>query len=206
MNRLIARFLVLGSLIFAVMLLSGGTLAAQQIQGPALQLPTYQFFTVQTSVSVPDGGQAFLGGVSRSGMQSTSRGIPGGFLPFRNRAFSRSIGASSVSVSASIHDLQALDEAVLELARRRRQGAPGLQTPEAPVFAGNVQSLEALAAERLAAAQAEQAEAYALFERGQKAEQQGKAGAARIYYDMAVRQATGALKELAAEKLAGLER
>ena len=40
-----------------------------------VQLPTFSFFTVQTTVSVPDSGGAFLGGIGRGADGGSSRGF-----------------------------------------------------------------------------------------------------------------------------------
>jgi hypothetical protein len=46
-------------------------------QAQTVQLPTFNFFTVRTTVSVPDSGGAYLGGVNRSAMgQSALRPMP----------------------------------------------------------------------------------------------------------------------------------
>ena len=41
-----------------------------------VQLPTFQFFSVSTTVSVPDSGSSFLGGVKRAQYNGVSRGVP----------------------------------------------------------------------------------------------------------------------------------
>ncbi len=40
--------------------------AASSAAAQAVQLPTFHFFTTNTTVEVPDGGEAFLGGVGRA--------------------------------------------------------------------------------------------------------------------------------------------
>ena len=87
-----------------------------------VQLPTFRQFSIGTTVVVPDSGAAYLGGVSRARYSSSSRGIPmlgpAGRLA-RSRASSADIGASSVWATATIHDLSALDRAVLAAAEAR---------------------------------------------------------------------------------------
>ena len=63
---------------------------ASSARAQAVQLPTFNYFTVQTTVSVPDRGGAVLGGVNRASSGTTSRG----FGPLRNRASGSSIGSS----------------------------------------------------------------------------------------------------------------
>src|SRR4051812_20787869 len=88
-------------------------------QQPAttVQLPSFSVFTVQTSVSVPDRGAAYLGGLN-SGASSSSRFGNG---PLSNRGLGTSRTASGVSVSATIIDHDEIDRALLvEAAAKRR--------------------------------------------------------------------------------------
>src|SRR5437868_10315948 len=103
-----------------------GLIAAQAQQpqqpiGPALpattvQLPTFSVFTVQTTVSVPDGGGIALGGIDR-GVDSTVNRNSG---LTRNRGIGSSRAASGVSVSATIIDRDEMDRAILAEAAARR--------------------------------------------------------------------------------------
>src|SRR5215467_5980073 len=79
-----------------------------------VQLPTFHYFYSTGTVVVPDGGDAFLGGVSGSASGRTERGIPGlPSRPFTNGAIGSTTAAGGVSVSAQIHDLDAMDQALL---------------------------------------------------------------------------------------------
>ena len=49
---------------------------AQTSCGQVVMLPTFQFFQVRTTVSVPDGGTMLLGGVKSSSSGASSRGRP----------------------------------------------------------------------------------------------------------------------------------
>ena len=72
--------------------------AAAWAQVPAtVQLPTYSFFSVGTSVSVPDRGSAYLGGVNRASTGSSEFGIP--LRPFGNRSYGSQRSASSPSTA-----------------------------------------------------------------------------------------------------------
>src|SRR5205809_649491 len=90
------------SLAVAVLLCGSGWLFGQ---ASTLQLPNFSFSTVNTTVSVPDGGTALLGGVSRAATGQTSRGVPiAGKIPgvgrlFENRGIgqTRSVGQMSVT-------------------------------------------------------------------------------------------------------------
>lgn len=84
-----------------------------------VQLPTFSFFTISTTVSVPDSGGAFLGGVGRRGTGSRTNGPPG----FGNRSTASSIGGGGVSVGAQIIDLRAMDKQLLAEAAADREGA-----------------------------------------------------------------------------------
>ena len=56
--------------------------------GTTVQLPTFSFVTVTTTVSVPDGGTVLLGGVKRLSEGRTERGVPMlNKLPYVNRLF-----------------------------------------------------------------------------------------------------------------------
>ena len=72
-----------------------GSIAAigfgETAQAQVVQLPSYNFTTVGTTVSVPDGGAAYLGGIYRLSEGSTTRGAP--LIPFKNRAIGRSVVA-----------------------------------------------------------------------------------------------------------------
>ncbi len=109
------------------------------VAAQTLQLPTFNYTTVNTTVSVPDGGTMSLGGVSRASSGSSSRGLPlVGKVPYGNRLFNnqgigQSRGASNFSVTATIIDHAELDEMVLgEAARRTARGDSPLRLGAAP--------------------------------------------------------------------------
>ena len=57
-------------------------------QGTTVQLPSFSFVTVTTTVSVPDGGTVLLGGIKRLQEGRTERGVPMlSKLPYINRLF-----------------------------------------------------------------------------------------------------------------------
>ena len=90
-------------------LLFASDVSAQGIP-QVVQLPTFSFFTVSTTVSVPDSGAGFLGGVKRRSASRSSRGVPGlsGFpfagRLFRNDSISSSASSSGAYVNANIID------------------------------------------------------------------------------------------------------
>ena len=84
---------------------------AVQCQAQVVQLPAVSNFGVSTTVSVPDQGTASLGGVGRSSSGTTTRGAG----PMGSRASGSQNSANSASISATIIDLAAMDEALLNM-------------------------------------------------------------------------------------------
>ncbi len=78
--------------------------AASAVAQQTVQLPTFNFTTVQTTVSVPDGGAGLLGGISRGSEGSVERGVPLlSKMPyldrlFKNRGIGREFGTSNMTV------------------------------------------------------------------------------------------------------------
>jgi hypothetical protein len=179
---------------------------APEAWAQAVQLPSFHFFGVSTTVSVPDHGAAYLGGVSRAASGRISRGVPLlGKAPGlgrlgRNDALGASIGSSGASVSATIIDHRELDEAVLAEARARRGAAPpiaevvredvsGAHPDSRLPEAAPVASVADIRRQIELKDEAQQREALALVAKGQQAEAAGKLSVARIYYEMAARRA-----------------
>jgi hypothetical protein len=102
---------------------------AAQAQSTTVQLPSYQYFTTGTSVSVPDCGSAYLGGVNRAQSGRNEFGSP--LSPLKNRAFGSRRSTSGASVSVYIHDFAALEEELLG------QSAASGRTPRTPAVAGS---------------------------------------------------------------------
>ena len=80
-------------------------------QGTAVQLPSSSYFTANTTVSVPDRGSAYLGGMARARSASNQFGAP--LTPFGNRAMGSDRSISGASVSVYIHDFAALEKELL---------------------------------------------------------------------------------------------
>ena len=176
-------------------------------QGVTVQLPTYSFFNVSTTVSVPDGGAVYLGGVNRAASGSNEFRVPLlPFRPFKNRAIGQDVSSSSVWVTAQIHDFNEMDEYLLSqptaynnsyqraasaqfAGRELAAPVPVVQGPPSPAM-----SLAQLRAEHSDEQVIRQQEAATLYQRGRNAEAEGKAGVARIYYQMASRRADDRLK------------
>lgn len=221
---------------------AGQAVAQQNI---TVQLPTFNVTTVQTTVSVPDGGTALLGGIGRFSEGSVSRGVPmlnkvpGVSRLFGNRGIGRDVGLSQMTITPRIiiqeeeelrqtgvsaellSQLSSASNAVRpvglagaapadpELARkadfiarnvaRHPAAAPTEEAGPAPP------SLEQIRRQNELARAQRTAEAEEFFAKGQRAEAEGKAGVAKIWYQMAARRASGDLQQEVAERLAILE-
>ena len=77
-----------------------------------VQLPTFKMATVSTTVLVPDGGAAYLGGINRASTGRTESGVLP-FPGFQNRGIGQDRSASSFWATAQIHDFDAMDQALL---------------------------------------------------------------------------------------------
>jgi hypothetical protein len=160
----------------------------------SVQLPTLSVFTVDTTVSVPDRGGIFSGGVGRAFGGTSSRG---GLLPGR-RSLGSSRSAGGLQVRARVIDLGELDRLVLAAAENEVSGAPPLDplsrrlqlaAHEEPAQPGN--SVAAIRRRQAVEAAVENEAGVINWERGLAAEQAGKPQIARIYYRLAARQLTG---------------
>ena len=222
-----------------------GICAAQSAaqQNITVQLPTFNVTTVQTTVSVPDGGTALLGGISRASEGSVTRGVPmldkvpGVSRLFKNRGIGRDVGLSQMTVTPRIIILEeeelrqnrvflrhavptesdargrtaarpvagaiATDPEVAGqadfLARNiARHPAPSRDIAERP----GLPSVEEVKRQNELAKARRTSEAEDFFAKGQRAEAEGKAGVAKIWYEMAARRADGELQQEVAERLA----
>mgnify|MGYP002623461381 CR=1 FL=1 len=210
-----------------------------------VQLPTFSFNTVNTTVTAPDGGTIGLGGVARASTGRTERSVPMlGKLPYAGRLFgNRAIGqdfsngyttvtpriiileeeeaklglpdyssgapiggvlsTSSVrNFGQSTRELNETDVRALRLsqhvANNQLQQPVAIQQPAGP-------SAEEIRQRNELAAQARNSEAYKFFDKGQAAEDAGKAGVAKIYYNMAARRAPDELKPVIEARLEALQ-
>jgi hypothetical protein len=204
-------------------LVAVGSPAFGQAQVPTtVQLPTFRFFTVQTSVSVPDGGGAYLGGLKTARDSSLTRG----FGPFRNRGIGSDRGAGAMSVHARIIDLKEMDDAILAEAAAGKTGAAAFDPDAAraellsrhvgKTFTSTAASLSAapeplagsvaaIRAQNAAAAEARAAEAAQYFAKAQAAETEGKPAVAKYYYQMVARRDRGQLQQQSLERIAAID-
>ena len=202
-------------------------------QPTTVQLPTFSFFNTNTTVTVPDRGSVYLGGVNRAATGRNEFGAP--LLPFRNRSIGMERSASSAWVSVWVHDFEAMDQYLLSqpTAFRAAQAAnsrplvPRVASRQPPVaaslpVAGDTwaarsnaaqqgpagptgMSLAELRAKHQREEQSRSEEAQKWFERGQGAEAAGKPKVARVYYQMALRRAAGPLQAQIAARLDALD-
>ena len=157
-------------------------IAAAQAQQIAVQQPVVSTNSVRTSVSVPDRGSALLGGV---GSAQSARSSYGPLRSGTSTGLSRS--ASSMSTSVYIHDLRAMDEALLN-------SVPDAPAPSAIRGESRRQPTEAARAEV-----ASPIEKAMKFERlAKQAEAAGKSGVAKLHWQIAAKYGS----KLANEKLA----
>jgi len=214
------RLFLCGLAIAGAIAMGKSAVAQQPPQLPAttVQLPTFSFFTVQTTVSVPDRGGAFLGGINRGRDGRVARG----FGPLQNAAIGGDRLASGASVHARIIDTDEIDRMLLAAAAKRA-GTPvdpalakasaiskhvGVAVSGAaehrPVGTALPGSVAAIRAENASAAAERNAEAAAFFAKAAAAEAEGKPAVAKIFYQMVVRRDSGPLKQQAQARLAAL--
>ena len=162
-----------------------------------VQLPTFEQFSMSTTVVVPDRGGVVAGGVNRSWQASARRGLP--LLPNAHRAVDRGSVASGVSVHATVHDLEEMDQLLLdrweERKRRKLVTKPHsrvVSTPDErpPISIGELRN-------RVAAEEAEEtAKARADFQTGLRWQQKGRQSLAKLYFQRAFRRSVaGELRE-----------
>lgn len=182
-----------------------GTFAPYGPGGTTVQLPTLSTFETGITVWVPSGGAANLGMIGRAAEGAAQVGAPG----LRgNVARGGNVGVAGAQVNAVVHDLQAMDEAI------QAQGRAGGNAPASQQQAAAAADASSAAQPAMSVAQARRLheaetraaadEAQSWFDRGVTAEEEGKPGVAKLYYQMAARQASGELKQKAQEKVAKL--
>lgn len=192
-------------------------IASAQQSPTTVQLPTFSFFTVNTTVSVPDSGGTYLGGLLRGRDSSSMRGLapfPG--LASRGIASERSAGG--MSIRAWIHDFRKLDDAILaEAAAARKETDPvamkgkalaeSLETSPAGNSAAGATLLSVAEIRRQNEEQdqARREEALAYFTKGEEYRAAGKPGLARMNYQRAAARDSGKVKEAALKRIAQLQ-
>ena len=221
--------------VFSLLFVISSVCSYAQQQAPQIpqivQLPTFSFFTVSTTVSVPDRGTVYLGGVKRSRRQSSTRGVPGlSQLPhvgrlFKNQGIAASTTSSGAHVTATIIDHSELDHLMLSEAAARRRVPLEVSSGErkASFLSSNVGRRDhtSLVMSRgaptsakassqphidVASAQREQADRVAMYlERAKRAERVGNIGSAQCSYRVVSRRGTPSQKKHALARLAAIE-
>lgn len=181
-----------------------------------VQLPTFSFFTVNTSVSVPDRGGTYLGGLLRGRDSSSMRGLAP-FPGLANRGIGSERSAAGMSVRAWIHDFRKLDDALLaEAAGESREVDPaaikgkaladslekspaGNPGSEAPLL-----SVAAIRRQNEERDQAQREEALAHFAKAEEYRIAGKLGLAKLNYQRAAARDAGKVKEAALKRIRSL--
>ncbi len=171
-----------------------------------VQLPTFNFFTVATTVEVPDSGAGYLGSVGSGASGRVDRGVPGlGLHPFANAAGGVARSGGGTSVRAEIHDLDAMDKALLAGGAAPTAGSAGLPRALATDAAG-AQSVAELRRQQAVSDRAPDAEAERLFQQAGDFKSAGKNELAKVYYRMAACRGTGSLRDQAIAALAELSK
>lgn len=201
--------------------LASGALASAQQPATTVQLPTFSQFTVRTTVSVPDGGTAFVGGIDRGFESTTTRGLG----PLGSRSTSGGRSTSGATVSATIIDHTELDRAVLAAAAAGRSStdstAAKAQEIKAALPVNNVAaksrgasrdhlalpgSVAAIRHSQHADDQQRAAEIAGDWQRAREAEAAGKLAVAKVYYQLVARSGQKDLQQQAAARLAALSK
>ena len=173
------------SVLIAILLLVGRTSFAQQV----IQQPVVATTAVSTTVSVPDRGSALVGGVSS--VQS-GRAQYGPLRSGTNTGISRQ--ATSITTHVYIHDLQAMEEALLNSGPSESTTAKSSIGPKLVRSKEREQPVEPVASP---------AEKAAKFEKlARKADEAGKLGVAKLHWQVAAKYGS----KLAETRLAELSR
>jgi hypothetical protein len=163
-----------------------------------IQLPSFNVFSVDTTVLVPDSGPAPVAGNRRT---SSSTNSFGGFPRQRATASDRQV--TGAHVIAKIHETQEVDEALPQSsAVVKAPTTPTTRTTTARTMAtaevvadSKLASVDELRRQRDAQAMTEQQAARLVFERGRLAQAARKPDVATVYYRSAAKRATGALRQ-----------
>ncbi|MCR9294183.1 MAG: hypothetical protein NXI32_15800 [bacterium] len=180
----------------------------ERLSAQVVQLPAYRTFSYSGSAWVPDQGTSSLAGSYTYSYQGTGRG----WGPYAAGVRSGSRLGGSLSASATIIDLQALDDALLDVRVAQDPNKPPVISATSPAALGNRRFLtttepylldtgvvprdpiayrRALAGHQplvKSAATLSQIESDVRFylEEGKKAEQANHIQSARVYYKMAM--------------------
>ncbi len=209
----------------ATILLLGAfpVLRAQQPNPPTtVQLPTFSFFSVETTVSVPDSGGGYLGRMARAASGSSQHGL----LP-RNRALGRECQAGGAFAKAFIHDFGEMDHDLADAlspgwSMRAAAAQRGEREKMSEVTARPADPLERQLADqqdddlaqqsvaqiraqrqaqKAAAKALDNSEVQILLERGEAALAEGKPAVAKVFFQSALNKAGTHEREMIARRL-----
>jgi hypothetical protein len=178
-----------------VLLLITSPLGAQVIYEQTVQLPTFHYFGVQTTVVVPDRGSIPLGGVTYGGSTRTRFDRVGPNYGYGQ--FSETLG---MSVGATIIDHDEMDRAVLaEAARKRGAKFDVLGRPVDEVL-----DLKPAAQPVPIQPSRERVGGAVYLRRGRDAELKGQPELAKVFYRRAAKLGNATDKRTAEERLAAI--
>lgn len=190
----------------------------------AIQLPTFEYTAVITTVQVPDRGSAYFGGVGRARSGQVSRGLPLGVgPPAAGSGIGRSTHVGNLQSKATIIHHAELDQAILGQGSPKRAGLSGVDKHAAYLLrhvgrhhtargrAGSSASSASMSVDEIRRhnqmADRQQAKvAERLFRKGQQAAAAGKLGAAKSYFRLAARQSGGTLRQKSLTRLTAVSR
>lgn len=183
------RTLSLGALLLAM--LAAPAALAQSGPNVTLQLPSFRSTGVHTSVIVPDSGTAPLASQRQS---FYARSMVG---PRRQSAIGTSQAAAGTQMNVQVHDPRAAEAELLRSARERRAtwqrgSLTGRTVTVEPAAALPLVSIAEIRRRQASAATAQAGESARLLAEARRARAEGKAVAARVYYQMATRGADAA--------------
>ena len=190
----------------------------------AIQLPTFEYTAVITTVQVPDRGSAYLGGVGRARSGQVSRGLPLGVGPLAGGSgIGRSTHVGNLQSKATIIHHAELDQAILGQDPPKRAARSGVDKRAEYLLrhvgrphtargrAGSSASSASMSVDEIRRhnqmADRQQAKvAERLFRKGQQAAAAGKLVSAKSYFRMAARQSSGMLRKKSLTRLTALSR
>jgi hypothetical protein len=173
------------------------TSQAQVIQQQTVQLPTFHYFGVQTTVVVPDRGSIPLGGVSYGGSTRTRFDRVGPNYGYGQ--FNETLG---LSMSATIIDHDEMDREVLAEAARKRGAKFDLMGR--PVDGDQPHARQPLAPSRIDQPR-ERVGGAVYLRRAREAEVARQPELAKVFYRRAAKLGNAVEKRTAEERLAALE-
>jgi hypothetical protein len=209
------RHFCIGGLIILASSLLPRAASAQAVAQAEIVVPTISTFTVGTTVSVPDRGGAYLGGVRRASDFRTET------FPRLGHGFSSSRSASDATVHVWIHDFQEMEEALAKgteyasrpaptgFAARMLQYAPNRSERRVEVSQTKAVQDEPTTTTKVSrddemrAAKTEHA--ADMLKRGQDAEARGKLNVAKLYYKSVVSLGSTPSARSAQERLTSLD-